>query len=89
MSKTKLLVAALAAISVLGVSVADAASRKGKRHKVTRAPAPVVVQSAFPQTNYRAPGMPADRPSWAGPNECFTDEGYGRFTPCGISRDSF
>jgi hypothetical protein len=21
-------------------------------------------------------------PVWRGPNECFTDEGYGRFTPC-------
>ena len=25
----------------------------------------------------------AARPSWAGPNECFTDDGYGRFWPCG------
>ena len=23
------------------------------------------------------------RPSWAGPNDCFTDDGYGRFWPCG------
>ncbi len=88
MSKTKLLVAALAAISVLGVSVADAASRKGKRHKVTRAPAPVV-HSAVPFAYRPAPGVPANRPPWAGPNECFTDEGYGRFTPCDISKDNF
>ena len=25
----------------------------------------------------RTPGPP-----WAMPNECFTDEGYGRYTPC-------
>ena len=21
-------------------------------------------------------------PAWAGPNECWTDEGYGRYAPC-------
>jgi hypothetical protein len=21
-------------------------------------------------------------PAWAGPNDCFTDEGYGRYAPC-------
>jgi hypothetical protein len=89
MMKTKLLVATLAVISLLGASVADAASRKGKRHKVTRAAAPVVVQSALPYAYRPAPGVPADRPAWAGPNECFTDEGYGRFTPCDISKDNF
>jgi hypothetical protein len=29
----------------------------------------------------RTPGPP-----WAGPNECYTDEGYGRFTPCSRGR---
>jgi hypothetical protein len=85
----KLLVATLAAVAMLGASVADAAGRKGKRHKVTRAPAPVVVQSAAPYAYRPAPGVPANRPPWAGPNECFTDEGYGRFTPCDISKDNF
>jgi len=22
------------------------------------------------------------RPAWAAPHQCFTDDGYGRFTPC-------
>jgi hypothetical protein len=30
------------------------------------------------------PMTPA-RPTWASPNDCFTDDGYGRFTPCGLA----
>jgi hypothetical protein len=30
----------------------------------------------------RAPGYTQTGPAWRGPNECFTDEGYGRFTSC-------
>jgi len=30
------------------------------------------------------PMTPA-RPAWAGPNDCFTDDGYGRFTPCSLA----
>jgi hypothetical protein len=29
----------------------------------------------------RTPGPP-----WAMPNECYTDEGYGRYTPCSLGR---
>lgn len=25
------------------------------------------------------------RPAWAGLNDCFTDDGYGRFTPCSLA----
>jgi hypothetical protein len=25
-------------------------------------------------------------PPWAMPNECYTDEGYGRYTPCSLGR---
>lgn len=29
------------------------------------------------------PGWPSAGPAWqAAPNQCFTDEGYGRFQPC-------
>ena len=30
----------------------------------------------------RAPGYNQAGPVWRGPNECFTDEGYGRFGVC-------
>jgi len=30
------------------------------------------------------PMTPA-RPAWANPNDCFTDDGYGRFLPCSLA----
>ena len=33
----------------------------------------------------RALGDNQTGPIWRGPNECFTDDGYGRFTPCDVS----
>ena len=75
----KILLASVAALSLVGTGAADAAS-KHKRHKVmihhpaglTAPPAPYSV---------RTPGPP-----WAGPAECYTDEGYGRYWPCGAGR---
>jgi hypothetical protein len=84
----RLLIATLAALSILGASVADAATRKQKRQKVYRGPAPVVVTTPAPRV-FPDPTMGRGRPAWAGPNECFTDEGYGRYTPCDIGRDNF
>ena len=61
---------------VLATIPADAASRhKSKRH---HAAAPVVTQSK--------PAPILNRPVWASPYECYTDEGYGRFWPCGAGR---
>jgi hypothetical protein len=39
----------------------------------------------------RAPGLrPSNsRPGWASPQQCFTDEGYGRFTPCDTGGKSY
>ena len=34
----------------------------------------------------RAPGYNQVGPVWRGPNECFTDEGYGRYRPCNAGR---
>jgi hypothetical protein len=32
---------------------------------------------------WQAPvGMRTPGPPWAMPNECYTDEGYGRYSPC-------
>ena len=79
MPALKALIAAVAILSLAGLDGADAASKR-KRHKV-RHDAPV---AAVPTVSY---GMRTPGPSWAGPNECFTDEGYGRYTPCGAGRD--
>ena len=75
----RIIVAAAVAVSFASFDTADAAKRK--RHKV-RHLAPV---AAVPAPAYRArtPG-----PIWAGPGECYTDEGYGRYTACGSGRDS-
>jgi len=70
--------AAIAALSVAlaGVTGADAATKKKKARYV--APAPAVSAPA----NLRTPGPP-----WAGPNDCYTDEGYGRYLRCGGGMD--
>ena len=59
---------------IAAVSPADAAARH--KHKVRAsaqgAPAPVV-QPAF-----------TGRPAWAAPQQCYTNDGYGRFLPCDV-----
>ena len=64
-----------AGIAIAAMSPADAAPRH--KHKVRAAPA----------VTQRAPVMypvVANRPIWAAPQQCFTDEGYGRFVPCDV-----
>lgn len=78
MTMLKIIVAA-AVLSLASVDAADAAS-KHKRHKV-RHYAPVAAVPAVPYGT-RTPG-----PVWAQPWECYTDEGYGRYTPCGAGKD--
>jgi hypothetical protein len=75
---TRILIAVIAALS-LGIGGADAASKKKKvRHA---APAPAM---SAPMSPYyaRTPGPP-----WANPNDCYTDEGYGRYLRCGGGMD--
>jgi hypothetical protein len=76
------MIAAVAALSMIAVAPADAAS-KTKRYKPQR----VVV---YPAPSYWAGGpqywVGTPRPPWAQPWECFTDEGYGRYRPCGAGR---
>jgi hypothetical protein len=77
----KTLVTAATALSLLGIGAADAAS-KHKRHRViVHHPARLTAPVAPYVT--RTPGPP-----WAGPAECYTDEGYGRYWPCGAGRGS-
>jgi len=75
----RILIAALAGLSLVGIGTADAAAKQKKvRHL---APAPVISAPAYPYFA-RTPGPP-----WAAPGECYTDEGYGRYWPCGAGRD--
>lgn len=75
MNPTKL-IAAVAALSFVAVSAADAAA-KHKRHKARHGA--VVYHTVAPYV-----GTP--RPPWAQPWECFTDEGYGRYRSCSSGR---
>lgn len=75
----RILIASLLALSLAGIGAADAAAKKKKARQV--APAPAVSVPVYP-SYARTPG-----PVWANPNECFTDEGYGRYWPCGAGRD--
>jgi hypothetical protein len=64
------------AFVLVGLGTAEAAPRhKNSQGGLNSAP----VRLQGPQLQQ---GFPT-RPSWAGPNTCFTDEGYGRFSPCG------
>ena len=74
----RIVLAAVVALCLSGIDTADAASKR-KRQKVRSVP--VVTMPAKPAIA-RTPG-----PSWAGPNECFTDEGYGRYLQCGAGMD--
>ena len=75
----RILITAVAAFSFVAAGAADAATKR-KRQKVRVHP-PVVTMPAKP-TIARTPG-----PAWAAPWECYTDEGYGRYTPCGAGKD--
>jgi hypothetical protein len=75
----KVLLAAVAALSVAGMGAADAAS-KHKRHKtMVHQPAGLYEPAAPNAAQTRGP-------IWANPNECYTDEGYGRYWPCGAGK---
>ena len=51
---------------------ADAATKR--KHHHVRVERPVAMEQRY----QRFP----NRPPWAAPQQCFTDEGYGRFTTC-------
>ena len=74
----RMIVTAAVVFAFAGFDTADAAKRK--RLKV-RHVAPI---AAVPAAHYgaRTPG-----PVWAQPWECFTDEGYGRYTSCSTGKD--
>ena len=64
-----------AALTTALVGSADAATKK-KRH--VRAEGPVTIEQQQFQRYQEFP----NRPRWAASQQCFTDDGYGRYTPC-------
>jgi hypothetical protein len=69
----------LAVLSIASLDAAEAASKR-KKHKVKAVP-PTLSAPAYP-TTARTPGPP-----WAGPGECYTDDGYGRYVLCGAGKE--
>lgn len=63
-----LLVAAL--VAIIGTTAADAATRRHKQPARAAATATAPIQ------------RPQIGPPGAGPNQCWSDEGYGRYSPC-------
>jgi len=88
MTRMLLLAAAAISLALPAATTADAASRhkhKKYHHHYGAGYAP----------GYHGPGygawqapvqMRTPGPIWAMPNECYTDEGYGRYTPCSLGR---
>ena len=65
----------IAAISLsLCAGAADAATKHKRKPVRHHAPAALYVPAG--------PGLYPTRPPWTAPQQCFTDEGYGRFRPC-------
>jgi hypothetical protein len=76
-----LLLAATAISLIVPAATADAASKKHRRDRPHHARVSPVYQNND-AWQARA-GQPRRGPPWAMPNECFNDEGYGRWSPCG------
>jgi hypothetical protein len=75
----RIVLAAVAAFTLADLDTADAAGKR-KRQKIRTHPPAVTAPMKSSVT--RRPG-----PSWAGPNDCYTDEGYGRYLQCGAGMD--
>ena len=61
------------AIVIAGMSPADAAARHKHKVRAAAAQSVPVMQPAF-----------TNRPAWAAPQQCYTNDGYGRFLPCDV-----
>jgi hypothetical protein len=85
---TRMLLLAAAALSlILPAAPADAASKQKKKyyHHYGAGYAPGYYGPHY--GGWRAPVyLRTPGPPWAMPNECYTDEGYGRYTPCSRGR---
>ncbi len=70
---------AAVAIALVATASADAAPRNKSQNEARAWQSTVVAAHSWAPGFVRPVG-----PSWAGPNECFTDDGYGRF--CAVQR---
>lgn len=44
---------------------------------------PIAARAAAPSDYYQGPApITSAGPAWRSPYECYSDEGYGRYTPC-------
>ncbi len=75
--KTRLLAAVAIATVASAAFLTTVTPSQAQQVLVAPGAAPYAVA---PGNYYLTPG-----PVWAHPNRCFTDEGYGRFLPCGYS----
>jgi hypothetical protein len=73
--KATILIAAVTALTLAAVGSADA-RLKHKRYRVVHHLPPAVAYVP-------ADTMVRGRPAWAQPGQCFEDQGYGRYIPCG------
>jgi hypothetical protein len=72
----------LAAVATSLAAPADAAPGKKHRHHHRQGAANAAIYQDY--GNWQAPvRLRPHGPPWAMPNECFNDEGYGRWSPCG------
>ena len=69
------LLAAAVVAAAFSLTSADAAARHKHRH----ARVPHVAAQTYAPPVVRGPQV---GPAWSGPNQCWTDEGYGRYAPC-------
>jgi hypothetical protein len=77
-----LVLAATTAALILPAVTADAATAKKHHHHHQRGAANASLYQDY--GNGQAPvRVRPHGPPWAMPNECFHDEGYGRWSPCG------
>jgi hypothetical protein len=76
-----LLLAATALSLIASVPTADAGSKKHRHSRPHHARVGPVYQDY--DAWQAGVGQRRRGPPWAMPNECFNDEGYGRWSPCG------
>jgi hypothetical protein len=74
-------VVALALAASFAVPGEAAPNRKTKPKHMHQPPVAMKRAPLFAPSN--------NRPGWASPQQCFTDEGYGRFTPCDSGGKSY
>ena len=91
---TRILLLAATAISlIVPVASADAGSRHKHKHYYRHHHHGAWHAPGYYGGGYYGPGygrapvyLRTPGPPWAGPGECYTDEGYGRYAPCSRGR---